>query len=186
MYDSKIAARYAKSLLDLASEKGVLEEVHTDMQLFNHISETNRDFVVMLGNPIINHEKKLTILHKLFDGKIHSVTTAIFDIITRKNREILLPGIAKEFHRQFNALKGIESAEIVTSFKLSEELRERFEQLVKETSKKDQVELKEKIDPELIGGYILRIQDKQIDESLNSKLNKLKVEFSKNPYIKEY
>ena len=186
MYDSKIAARYAKSLLDLASEKGVLEEVHANMQLFMQIGETNRDFVLMLGNPIINHEKKQNILHKLFDGKIHPVTAAIFEIITRKHREALLPGIAREFHKQYNALKGVEAAEIITPFKLSEELRGRFEQLVKETSKKDKVELKEKIDPELIGGYILRIQDRQIDESLKSKLNRLKVEFSKNPYIKEY
>ena len=186
MYDSKIAARYAKSLLDLASEKGVLEEVHADMQLFNRIGESNRDFALMLGNPIIHHDKKLSILQKLFGGRIHSVTEAIFDIITKKHREALLPGIAKEFHKQYNALKGVESAEVITSFKLPEELRNRFEQLVKETSGKNTVELKEKVDPELIGGYILRIQDRQIDESLKSKLNKLKLEFSKNPYIKEY
>ena len=185
MSDYRVASRYAKSLLSLADEKGVLEKVHDDMQLFSKTAEENKEFTRILKNPVINHEKKLNILKAIFSGKVHPLTFSIFEIITRKNREAILPSIAKAFHQQYNIFKNIEEAKVITTFPLTEELRKEFELIVwKYTGKK--VDLKEEVDESLIGGYILNIGDRQIDESLNSKLKDLKLQFSRNPYIKEY
>jgi F-type H+-transporting ATPase subunit delta len=185
MSDFRVASRYAKSLLSLAEEKGVLEEVHDDMQLFKNVAENNKEFTRILKNPIINHDKKLNILKGIFKGKVHPLTFSIFEIITRKNREAILPAIAKAFHQQYNVFKNIEEAKVVTTFPLTEELRKEFELIVwKYTGKK--VDLKEEVNESLIGGYILKIGDRQIDESLNSKLKELRLQFSRNPYIKEF
>jgi F-type H+-transporting ATPase subunit delta len=186
MAESRVASRYVKSLLGLAVEQGALEQVHNDMLLFDRICEQNRSFVLMLKNPIIKHSKKRDILEALFKGKVHDLTMAIFDIITRKNREALLPAIANEFHQAYNVYKNISTATITTAFPIDNELRSQFEGMVKSISKKDKVELKEEIDKDMIGGFVLDVGDKQIDASLKNKLKMLKVKLSHNPYIKEF
>ena len=186
MVDSRAASRYVKSLLGLAVEKNALEAVHSDMLLFSKVVDENRAFELMLNNPIIKHDKKREILERIFQGKVHPLTLAIFDILTRKNREPLLAGIAKEFHTAYNVYKGIGKAFITTAVPLDAELRNQFENIVKKLSETDKVELTEKVDKELIGGFILNVGDRQIDTSIKNKLKALKVNFSHNPYIKEF
>ena len=86
MADSRAAYRYVKSLLGLAVEQNVLDQVHADMQLFDKTVESSREFALLLKNPIIRHDKKRDILEKLFKGKVHPLTLAFFDMITKKNR----------------------------------------------------------------------------------------------------
>jgi F-type H+-transporting ATPase subunit delta len=186
MADSRAASRYVKSLLGLAVEKDALEKVHQDMTLFSKVCAENRAFTLMLKNPIIKHDKKREILEKIFKGKVHALTFAIFDIITRKNREPLLPAIAMEFHQAYNDYKGVGGASITTAVPLDKKLREEIEQIVKKLSDKKQVEIEEKIDPEMIGGFVLNVGDRQVDASIKNKLKALKVKFSQNPYIKEF
>lgn len=186
MVDSRATSRYVKSLLGLAVEKNALEAVHNDMLLFSRICDENRAFELMLKNPIIRHNKKREILERLFEGKVNPLTLAIFDILTRKNREPMLPGIAKEFHTAYNIYNGIGKAFITTAVPLDSQLRTEFENIVKRISEKDRVELTEKIDKEMIGGFVLNVGDRQIDASIKNKLQALKVKFSHNPYIKEF
>jgi F-type H+-transporting ATPase subunit delta len=186
MVDSRAASRYVKSLLSLAVEKNALEEVHSDMVMFSKIIDENRSFELLLRNPIIKHEKKREILTKVFSGRVHPLTMSIFDILTRKNREPLLPAIAKEFHTAYNLHKGIGKATITSAVPLDAQLRGEFEAIVKKVSEKDKVELVEKVDKDMIGGFVLNVGDRQIDASIKNKLKALKVKFSHNPYIKEF
>jgi F-type H+-transporting ATPase subunit delta len=186
MVDSRAASRYVRSLLSLAVEKNALEAVHGDMLMFSRIIAENRAFELMLRNPIIKHEKKRDILEKVFTGRVHPLTMGIFDILTRKNREPLLPAIAKEFHSAYNIYQGIGKATVISAVPLDSELRGEFENMVKKLSAKDKVELIEKVDKDMIGGFVLNVGDKQIDASIKNKLKALKVKFSHNPYIKEF
>jgi F-type H+-transporting ATPase subunit delta len=186
MADIRAASRYVKSLLGLAVEQGVLEEVHKDMQLFSKTIDQNRDFKLMLLSPVIKHDTKLEILRKIFKGKVNKLTLSIFEIITRKNREPILASIAKEFHNAYNEYKEIGVASVTTATPLDSKLRAEMEKLVRKYSDKKEIELVEKIDKDMIGGFILNVGDKQIDASIKNKLKALKVKFSQNPYIKEY
>ncbi len=179
MAESRAAHRYAKALLDLADEKGIVEQVHTDMQLLANTCEENRNLVNMLQSPIVPHYKKLAVLREIFKSRVHPVSYSIFEIITKKNREEILFGVAKEFHVLYNAYKGIQLAQVTTTFPVDETLRNRFKTLVQQSTGKQQVELNEKVDPSLIGGFILQIGDKQIDESVKGKLQKLQQELTK-------
>lgn len=182
---SKAASRYVKSLLGLAVERNALEEVHRDMLLFSQVGRDSRDFEVLLQSPVINHEKKLAILQAIFKGKIHSLTSAFFEIIVRKNREPILLAIASEFHNAYNEYKGIGRATVTTAIPLDAKMRAEFDKLVRQYSDKKQIELIERVDPELIGGFILNVGDRQVDASIRSKIKTLKVKFSQNPFIKE-
>lgn len=182
MQESRVASRYAKSLLDLAHEKGVLEQVHKDMGMFYELCKANPELARVFKNPIITHEKKLAILDSLLKGRVNDMTLAIFKIISRKNREAYLYFIAKEFIHQYRVFKGIESAEVITTFPLTDAQRTSFVNLIAGATGK-KVELKESINGEIIGGYVLNIGDRQIDESIKSKIQKLKTKFKENPYI---
>jgi len=186
MADFKVASRYVKSLLGLAQEQGALDEVHKDMQLIDKACNDNRELVVLLHSPVIRHELKRSILMKLFEGKVHKLTLAIIDIVTRKNREALLPAIAKEFHNAFNDFKGIQKARITTTFPLDDALRNEVKKIVLKLCDRKSIELDEYIEKDLIGGFVLNVGDKQIDASIISKLKALKLSFSQNPYIKAY
>ncbi|HEX8039407.1 MAG TPA: ATP synthase F1 subunit delta [Chryseosolibacter sp.] len=185
MADSRAASRYVKSLLGLAVEKNVLEEVHRDMLLFAGAIRSSRALEFLLLSPVIKHGKKLEILRKIFTGKVHSLTMSFFEIITRKNREPILVEIAREFHNAYNEYKGIGKASITTTVPLDAGLRAEFEKLVRKYSEKKQVELVERVDPDLIGGFILNVGDRQVDASIKNKIKTLKLKFSQNPYIKE-
>ena len=171
MSEYRIASRYAKSLLDLADEKGVLEDVNKDMLMFSGLASENRDLVLMLKSPVVSHDKKLAVLNKVFDGKVNELTLAIFQILTKKHREAYLPAIATEFHHQYNVRKGIEEATVTTTFKLDAKRRKEFEGIVAKISGK-KVELTEKIDEKIIGGFVLKIGDRQIDDSMHSVLRR--------------
>ncbi len=181
----RVASRYAKSLIELAQEQGVVEEVHKDMQLFRKVCEENYDFTLMLKNPVIKHDKKNKILTQVFKGKVNDLTLAIFNIITRKNREPILPRLAKEFIIQYNVMKGIEVATVTTAVPVSDDIRAELQEMVLKVGGRKTVELKEIVDPDLIGGFILKVGDRQIDDSIQSKLKMLGHKFSQNPFVRE-
>ena len=186
MSEVRVASRYAKSLLELAVEQGKIEEVHKDMLLLDAVCKENYDFVLVLRNPTIKNDKKRAILADIFKGKVSDLTMAIFDIITRKNRESVLPAIASEFHHQYNVFKSIEKATVTTAVMIDKDLRSSFEKIVKQISDKKEVELEEVVDENIIGGYVLKVGDRQIDDSIKSKIKELELKFSKNEYIKEF
>jgi F-type H+-transporting ATPase subunit delta len=182
MSDIRVASRYAKSLLDLALEKGILEPVQQDMALFTKTVKENRDFALFLGNPIINHDKKLAVLKSLFTGKVTDLTLKFFLLLTQKNREAILASVATEFEKQYNTLKGIQIAHVTTAVPLTPVLRAQLNQKVAQQTGKT-IQLQENVDPDLIGGLILRIGDIQVDDSIRTNLRNLKSKFKENPYI---
>ena len=182
MSDIRVASRYAKSMLDLALEKGILEQVQQDMALFTKTVRENRDFELFLTNPIINHGKKLAILKSLFTGKVSDLTLKFFLLITQKNREAVLASVATEFEKQYNTYKGIAIAHVTTALPLTPELRGQLQQKVAQQTGKT-IQLREHVDPALIGGLVLRIDDTQLDDSIRTNLRNLKSKFKENPYI---
>jgi F-type H+-transporting ATPase subunit delta len=182
MSEIRVASRYAKSLLDLAEEQGTLEQVKADMDLFSKTLNENRELRLLLRNPIVKHDKKLAILRAVFGGKVSTLTEKFFTIITQKNRESALEFIGSEFLVQYNALRGVQTAEVTTATPLSPYLRAEVTQMVRQQTGLQKVTLTEKVDESLIGGFVLRVGDRLIDDSVSYRLRKLRNEFSKNPY----
>lgn len=98
----------------------------------------------------------------------------------------MLPAIAEEFHHAYNVYKNVGEASVTTAVPLDDKLRGEIEKIVKKLSDKKEVEIKEKVDASMIGGFVLNVGDRQIDASIKNKLKALKVKFSENPYIKEF
>ncbi|RZK31875.1 MAG: ATP synthase F1 subunit delta, partial [Hymenobacter sp.] len=115
MADQRVAARYAKSLLDLAQEMGTLATIKQDMDLLANTMAGSRDLRLLLRNPIVKHDKKLSILTAIFGGKVSEMLMRFFQILTSKNRESALEHIGTEFLSQYNALMGVQVAEVTSA-----------------------------------------------------------------------
>ena len=183
MADIKAASRYVKSLLNLAVDKGVLDQVHADMIAFDKVLSENRPLITMLRSPIIKHYKKKNILDALFRGRFNDLTLSFFRIITEKNRERLLPLIATEFHNAYNEHQGVGKASVVTAVPLDKDLREELLAVAKKVVGKSKVELTEEVDPTIIGGFILNAGSQQIDSSIKHKLRVLQLSFNNNTQL---
>ncbi len=181
--ETKVAKRYAKSLISLSNEKGIIDSVNNDMQLFAAVCIENNDLALLLSTPIIHSDKKLSILKQIFAHRVNIMTMTFFEIVIRKGREKYLIQIAKNFITQYKILKKILTAEIVSAVGLDDKLRKQVYELLR-NNENSEVELMEKVDKKLIGGFVLRIGDKQYDASVVASIRKLKQAFAENPYIK--
>jgi F-type H+-transporting ATPase subunit delta len=185
MKGTRAAVRYAKALKELALEQGVLEKVRDDMKLITSVCGSNHDFTVVMDSPIIKTDKKQAILNEVFKGKISKLTELFIQILAAKRRESYLEAIAIEFVKQFKEHKKILTAIVTTASGLDEELRKKVLEVV-QGSGHSEIELVEKINEKLIGGFTLQVGDKRVDASLAKQVRKLAMEFSENPYIREY
>jgi F-type H+-transporting ATPase subunit delta len=172
--------------MELSVENGQLDAVHQDMNKLLEMGKANPGLKAMLQSPVIHSDKKANVLKALFAKPASPLTLVFLNLLSQKGRENAAMAIAQDFHKKYNIHKGIQEADLVTTFAIDDELRNTFIGLVKEISGKDRVELNEKIDPEIIGGYVLTVDDRQVDESLDSKLKMLQIRFTQNLYEKRY
>ncbi len=182
MADQQVAARYAKSLLDLAQEMGTLATTKQDMDLLANTMAGSRDLRLLLRNPIVKHDKKLSILTAIFQGKVSDTLMRFFQILTSKNRESTLEHIGTEFLSQYNALAGVQVAEVTSATPLTPATRAEIEKMVKQQTGLASVSLTEKVDASLIGGFVLRVGDQQIDDSVKGNLRRLRTALTDNTY----
>jgi F-type H+-transporting ATPase subunit delta len=181
MTETKVARRYAKALLDLAVEKGILEDIRKDMEMLIAACKSNGDLHLMLRNPLIHAEKKMTILKMIFEKDCGKLTMSFLSLIVRKSREFFLVEIASEFISQYKELKGITTAIVVSAVGLDDKLRKEISDVIKNITKSE-VELEEKISPEIIGGFVFRFGDIKYDTSVARSLRSFRSSFNKNLY----
>lgn len=175
---SKAGARYAKSLLDLSKEQNAVEEVKNDMVFFEQVVNSHSELEAILKTPIVPLDKKQGILQGIFGGKVHAITESFLKLVVNKGRGAILFDTAKQFVAQYDAIKGIVTAEVTSASPLTDANKTEVVALVKKELGASEVLVKEKVDPALIGGFILKVGDKQFDASIASGLTKLKKEFA--------
>jgi F-type H+-transporting ATPase subunit delta len=186
MSDIKVASRYAKALIELSIEKEQLEEVTADIREFLSVADSNREFQLILSSPIVNLDKKKNVLTALFGQRANAITMSFYEIVTRKNRANVLVSTAKEFIKQYNTHQGIQVAYVTTTVPLTDDLRKSFETIVADISGLNKIELVEKIDSNLIGGFVLKVNDKLLDDSVSGKLRSLRTKLAQRYFVKTY
>ena len=180
---TRIANRYAKSLMDLAIERGELDAVLADVEDFKKVSE-NRDFELLLKSPIVSPDKKQNIFDALFEERYNKTTKAFLDILIKKSREYYLADIADSFVKQYKDMKRISSITLTTAGELSEaKLNDIKAKLLASKATMDNVDIQVQVDPAIIGGFVIEFDDKLYDSSVAHQLNLLRKEFSDNEYV---
>ncbi len=177
MASTKSAARYAKALLDLTLENGSVEAVEKDLIRFVQVVKESNDFRIFLNSPVVRDDKKIAIYQQVFEG-FNPVTMQFFTLVTKNGREQLLPEIAAQFERQLMKNRGIVSGSIVSATPLTEKTKQEILDRIAPAFE-GSLQLSESVDSSLLGGFVIRIEDKQIDASVANKLKELRQELVK-------
>lgn len=183
MQNPRLASRYAKSLLDLAVEQNKLDTTLADMKLLEAICQQNREFAAMLRSPVIKGDKKQAILNAVLTGKMSELTNAFITLLVNKGREGNLQEIAGEFTTQYNNLKNIRTVKLTTAAPVSDVVKDSIKAKVAASLNSSAVEMKTAVNPDLIGGFVLEVEDKMFDASIRRDLNDIKAQFLDNIYV---
>lgn len=179
----KVASRYAKSLLNLAVEENRLELVREDMESLQALLKQSKEFAAFMKSPVIQFNKKRSVLEKIFTGKLNDLTLKFMLILAGKQREGILSEVIFEFLDQYRKLKHVSIVKITTAVPMSESQMDALKRKLEASSIGfEHVEVTTIIDPEILGGYIVELDDNIYDASIRQKLAALKKEFKGNLY----
>lgn len=174
MNESRISVRYSKALFESALEKNLLSRINEDMILIKEICKLP-DIKEFLASPIIIPSKKTEVLHKLLGNNLHELTLSLVDLIVKNGRERYLPAIARVFVHNTLIHDGITESVLTTSVKVDSKIKKQVSDMIADLFK-TKVVLKEVVDENIVGGFILRIGDNFIDASVRNKLRKIQKE----------
>lgn len=180
-----LSKRYAQALFDLAVEHNILEKVNSDVMFIRNVFAENRELRVIIANPVIDAYKKIKILNRLFEKDIQELSIRFLRLITNKGREQYIAYICEAFDEIYKEYKNILSVNLTTAQKAEKTVTEDISKKLKEVINMN-IELSEKVNEDIIGGFIVNFQDYKYDASIINQLNKLKKGFSENLFEPQF
>lgn len=186
MQNPRLAARYAKSLTDLAVEMNLLEAVHDDMLLLQKTCRNSPDFVNLLKSPVVNAGKKEKIFLAIFRGKVNTLTEKFITLLIEKGRESFLPEMTGSVISQYEQIRKIKKVRITSAVPLEPELESAIREKVNNAVPGYNVELETAVRQELIGGFMLEMDDTLYDATIQRELKDIRKQFLENIYVPHF
>jgi F-type H+-transporting ATPase subunit delta len=177
MNDSKISTRYGRALFVSARDKNLLNPVRADMEMILVLLHDLPELKQVVESPVIRSSKKDEIIKLIFRNKINDLTLSFLEMIISKKREEFLAGMARAYIKYFKEEAGIKIAMIRTAVSISDDLRKQLINIIRNAYHAE-VELSEEVHEHLIGGFVLTIEDQQLDASVSGQLKKIRKELS--------
>lgn len=182
MKQTKVGIRYAKALFDLTLEQNIQDQALQDMILILNVYKENRELRLFLDSPIINPEKKVAILQDVFGKNVSETVIGFITILVRKRRETALDDIALEYIHFYKEYRKIKEVVLRSATPVDEATKARMAEIIKKRIGYT-AEFIEEIDPSLIGGFVLKMDDMTLDSTISHELKRLELEFKENIYI---
>ena len=173
MNDSKISTRYARALFISARDNNLLNPVRADMEMVLAALHDVPELRQVLESPVIRSDKKKEIMKLIFQGKVSDLTMSFFQMIISNKREEYLAGMARAYISYFKEASGISIATLKTAVSISDKLRDQLIKIIRDVYHTE-VELSEEVHEHLIGGFVLTIEDQQLDASVSGQLNRIR------------
>ena len=179
----RAANRYAKALLSLALDKKQEDLVQKDMQFISETIASNTELQMLLSSPIYKISDKKAALLDVFKDNKSALTNQLIDLLESNKRMPLLQAIVKQYSVLYNQVKQIEKATVITAYPIDEAMREKVLAKTASLVGDKKISLENIVDESIIGGFVLRVGDVQIDGSVQNKIKKLKRELKNNLYL---
>ncbi|HHJ51941.1 MAG TPA: ATP synthase F1 subunit delta [Caldithrix abyssi] len=170
---SRVAKRYAKALFELAQEQKLLSQVQADLQHIRTVIEQSPEFVNLLKNPLITENEKAQLMRPLFEGKVSRLTLNFLELLSQKRRTEFLDEVIESFEQMVLEAENKVEGEVVSAVKLTSQQLTAIKQRIEELTGKTLL-LQERIDRQILGGFIVRVKDMVIDNSIRYQLEKLR------------
>ncbi len=175
MNESKISVRYAKALFSSATDKSLLDIVKKDIDLLLKLLRSEPRLKELLASPVVKTKEKLILLDKIFIDHFNKLTIDFLHLVLKNHREGFMLEMCLNFQALYSKLTGIKSAYLITAVELDELLLKQFNEFI-QVHFGSKAEVLTKVDESLLGGFILRVEDHQLDASVTTQLKKLKRE----------
>ncbi len=185
MLNPRLATRYAKSLIDLSNEMGCLETSLADMQLIEHVCNISADFRNMLRSPIITSEKKIAVIDEILGKNISDLTRRFIHLLIVKGRELNLGEISTAFVTQYNILKHVTTVKITTAVAIDGKLRDSIIAKISTMLPGNTIDLKSNVNADLIGGFVVEVEDKLYDASIRKRLADVRSSVVDTSYVQK-
>lgn len=172
-----VAKRYASALFEVAFEEKIHEKVKDELSFIVDCLKIEPQFSSLLKSPLITADEKKDIISNIFQGKI---TTEVFNfirILIDKGREEYIEAIVKEYKMLVDALKNKVDAVAITAVPMTKEDLLKLQANLSASSGKN-IELKNQVDPSVIGGVLVKIGDQIIDGTVKSRLANIREQLS--------
>ena len=173
---SRAAIRYAKAIFEIAKEENSIDSVFRDMKTVEILCNSSHDFKNLLSNSQINYnEKKTAILSLIKDH--NSLTIKLLDLLIQNKRVYIVNDIANSFIQLYNSHNDIKEAVVITASPIDKDLEEKILSKINISDLKS-INLKNIVNPEILGGFIIRFDGKEYNASVKQNLNNLKTQLT--------
>ncbi len=169
-----LARRYARALLDVARERNAVDQIEGDLQALVELRRRSPELRALFNHPSLGREQKQRVLREALSGKVHDATLGLLDVLVEKKRLFALEEIAHEFDRVSDKVQGIARVEARSFLPLTDAQKAKLTAKLQARRHKTRIVLDEKVDPSLLGGIVLRLDDLVIDGSVAGRLKRLK------------
>ncbi len=181
MKGSRAAQRYSKAILSLAKDQNATKEVFDNMQQISETLLKNGELSATLKSPVITEKQKKSVLKAVFKDS-HAIITGAFELIVDNGRANILQLVARQYIAMYNALNQTQEAVVTSAVTLTPELEEKIQVKIKELTGAE-ASIKNVVDEDMIGGFVLRVGDLQYDASVANNLNRLERKLKNNTYV---
>ncbi len=166
-----VSKTYGDALFELALEKGILDDVCEEMTEIGRIWKDNKELTDVILHPRVTAEEKVQIIRNIFEGRASETVTGFLVTVLEKGRASELVNIIEYFTERVREYNNISVAYVSSATELSDSKKEQIEKRLLEVTEYDKFEMNYSVDPELIGGMVIRIGDRVLDGSIKQKLN---------------
>jgi F-type H+-transporting ATPase subunit delta len=177
MQNSAIAAEvvepYAEALMSLAQEKNITEEFGENIRSLLSVLNESKEFKAFLGSPLVKPEEKKAVLRQVVGEQINHLLLNFLLLLVDRRRIIFIEGICRKYLELLRKLNNIVLAEVTSAVRLYEGEAERLVEKIKQLTGANAVEIETKIDPDIIGGVIIKVGSEVYDASLRGQLRRI-------------
>ena len=185
MRNTLLIRRYAKAFLEFAIQNNMTEEGLADLELLTVTIKSNRELRNILSQPFVSKNRKENIIVKIFKDRISDNTLKFTTLMLENNHPEILPEIIDTYRKLYNEYKNIAEVTITTAVEIDVPTQQKLLYFVKDKLKGN-VQIINKIDKNIIGGFIINYLDYQYDRSIRAELKSLEALFTDNLYVKGY
>lgn len=169
-----VVSPYAEALMSLAQEQDNLNAIAKDIRLIGDTLADSVDLSQLFASPLIGADVKKGVIESVFGSQINAITKSFLLLLVDRKRIAFLSAIIDEFKALLRVIDQVSLAEITAAQKLSRAQEDTLRDRVKTMTKSKSVELAVTINPDLIGGVIIKVGSQVVDASIRGQLRRLK------------
>lgn len=164
---------YAEALMSIAQDSNSVDQIANDVEFILSTMKESEDLRALIGNPLIKGESKKAVLRQVTEGRVQGIFYNFLMLLVDRRRIFLLEAVCEKFQAMVRDLRNTVLAEVTSTIDLNEAQQEAVKQKVQQMTNASSVELEMKIDPDLLGGVVIKIGSKVLDASIRGQLRRI-------------